>query len=1056
MLGGIGKLLFGKSTDNPTIFKEKLTEIFIGILDNTQTKEELKNLLTQANALLELIKPLDLSDFEITHQNNNYTLADLAQLVVQTPNGQLLLPQFNIWVQDGKLILSGYAPAIQADIQEAPQEELKQAQILEQRQASKKPYLAKDNAELQRILGEEFEGQDIGNASSRYAWKFKSGQRTILQNENDGDEINLFFLGTSTPPLFGIHNIDVCETGHIICQAALQKAQRGKPTLLVKGIATADMDAKFPLAALENPSIQGISTTAMEGLKKSYTTVVGTGAETRLEISMEQFFVPNLFKMLLNKPLAERDILTVNLAGHSRGGITTFLAADCIDKFIKMIATGKEGVDYDIGLIAKSCELTEEQIRKAISDLQHNQDKIKIKICALDPVEGARSMAQWDHFITWREGKYIPQIVVPVMGLKKNITCSYSQMPSRVSEACIFLANDERRSGFRPTIPTFEDATHVTYKKTHGKHGTLTGNFGNDAAQGQFHFKAFESDEKFQDAMVGIFDETLVAMNHFLTKSDELPPFPRNTLRRIFKQPEYTNTKSLLLDALISQTAELLEFDKIEEEILIKNIEVMMLQHPTLNIFFYDSLQHDAENAILNQKTKLLELEKEWRHDTNVAAAVDRDAWNKQRRLYVRGRKVGGDISWEEFNLEDLAPTRLPEKIYYDAHVRITDTKSLNPMLVALYSHFYKIKNKIDFAANSPNLSHQEKQKEIYDNEFNQFIDLLKEVGSDEKNSKIVQAMISELMIDLDGRYHLLDSKDVLERFKEVKAGIDLAQFPDLCMEIQIKSLKQFIATGIKELSLEETEALIEHIEYLQDRLPNKNPELNELTMRLTLQAELYQYITALDGYIEDKKKLTGQDTTQVEELRQHLKNILKNIDKNVRENQEWMQNLLAQYKGAKSFQGILSKWVKSEPGSIVCLNSVEEQIEKNKLKKEVKRMEDLEKEKYLNEDLAAYIKTLEDYIASFKWKTPNPDIVSLRDALKAIQTDQQKPIAQKADEMKSHIKKYVVETPYNRTHGLKQSVRNLLETTKSIQEKRLTQAKERLSEKRSIPKTTP
>ncbi|MBI2790847.1 MAG: hypothetical protein HYX61_02715 [Gammaproteobacteria bacterium] len=892
-----------------------------------------------------------------------------------------------------------------------------------------KEYIRADNQTIKTILQHEFDQQAVGDAKATYAWKYKSGQDKIASGQDDANQMNIFFLGTSTPPLFGKHNIDICETGHIISQASLQKGLKSEPSLLVKGIATIDMQPDFPLNALDNPNIQGVSSGGwVETFRKTKTTVKGAGVEHRLELTMDDYFVPNLLKMVLNRPLESRGEITINLAGHSRGGITTFVMADCANQFIQTLANGQEGKDYNLDDLAQSTHMEKEDIRTAITNIKGNTDKIKIKICALDPVEGARSMSGWDPL-----GAYIPDISVEVKGITKPIKCSYVEMPPSVKEATVFFAADERRSGFRPTIPVFSAQTQVNFIRVPGKHGTLTGNYGNDGNMGQFQYSASKDDQEFQDALLGIFDETLLAINKKLNNINELPPFPLNTFRRIIRQPEYENTKNLLLQSLLFKDGSL-EFGKLKEDDLISMMYKSMVENSQDNIIFYDCLSRDAQAALENHKEKLRLLEKDWRHDTNVGERVDRDAWQEDRTVYIRGKKVFGVVSWHESKLEQLAPIYLPNTMYYGQSEPCVIREFKNKFDDDMVIRFYQLKNKIDSVAHTPNLLKEDAKRAIFDDEFIEFAKMLPQVT----NQNLLKNMVAELMIDLDYKYHLVDSHDFANKLKLANSKNQFDEFPKFCLKVQSDALQKYLQkNGFLSLSLDETLKLSEHVNELALRAPSENLDL--LSEQLQLKAELDQYIKELEAYMELKPTITGQQTDKVKNLKDDLLAIRLGLrEKSPVEVRDSMHNTLDNYVSEKKFQGYISAWIKPAPGSVVCIHTVTHEIHTAKVRQEMKRLHALNQTEWVKEDLQKYIHELDLYIQSYKWRSPDARTVKLLEDLRALDSHFDSNSIEKTErEMNALVNGYIEDKELTVYKTKSTSVQKLIEIKEQISKSR-------------------
>ncbi len=946
-------------------FSSKLAEILHAI-KYKQDASLIADLIDEASLLLVKDEPLHIDEV-LNELKMDYHATLLA--LAKYPSGGLLLSAMAEWQNDKK-------------IQEPIAYPSSSNEVIKEEPLPAKGYIARDNAELHKILSSEFEGQEVKNAKSTYAWKYKTGQLNVLKQQ-PLNALNIFFLGTSTPPLFGKHNIDVCETGHIISQASLQTGLKGEPTLLVKGIATIDMAPTFPLDALQNPSINGVSSGGyIETFRKTKTTVKGVGVESRLQLTVDEFFVPNLLRMLGAAPLDERQELTVNLAGHSRGGITTFIMADCADQFIQTIMKGEEGKDYNIDELALSSGMGKAAVSKVIADIKANGNKIKIHVCALDPVEGARSMTGWDPF-----GDYIPKFEVPVKGLAKPISCSYVNMAPSVNEITVLFAADERRSGFKPTIPNTAEGTKLRFIREPGKHGTLTGNYGNDGGAGQFAYPTFANDIVLQDAMLGIFDHSLIELNKAMHPNVALPEFPLNTFRRIITQPDYVNTYNLLKRAVSAQLGSDAWNNAKSDEERIGLFQKVMVENPQDNVVLYDSLSRDAQRLIEKHKEKLLLLKKEWQHDTNISESVDRDPWFEDRSVFIRGKKVKGTVMWKQNALATLAPVYLPDSMYYGRNTQPIEYQFKHDKRDQLILAFYHYKNKIAAVASTHKMSKDQKRAAILGDDYANLNLMLKEAIAAPDTKSLAVDMLHELMIDVDYKYQIMTANDFSAQCQQTIEDPVLHELAGLCLATQLESIDDYINTlGCHQLATEEAVKLIEQIGILLPQIEKKHQDIwLDLQQKLQVMTELDQYIVALSVYSESKPKTTYQNTNEVDAFVKQLQSLRSDMNHmSASDARAVLKEKLDTYCKNKGFQGLVSKWVKSNPASVGVIQQTMENIQNADILKEVKRFESIEAEKVTAADLDHYIKGLEAYVKSYR--SPKQSSVNLLTDLKAIQ----------------------------------------------------------------------
>lgn len=1069
--------------NQPISHQHPFTDAFgniIRALRNDADQAVIKTLLRNADGHLAQEQPLSLE--EVANELKLDYQATIHLLQNKRPESDIVLATIADWVQAKKLV----APGMAIRLEEEP---LSSDEFLEV--PLKKEYLQKDNETILHLLEKEFTGQDLTKPKTNYdlhalrgrtdnvtyAWKYATGQEVLRQHGDDNNHLNLFFLGTSTPPLFGIHNIDVCETGHIISQASLQSGLKREPTLLVKGIGTIDMQPDFPMRAMQDHNIQGVSTGGfVELIRKTKTTVKGVGAENRLQLAMDDYFVPNVLQMIANQPLTSRGELIVNIAGHSRGGITSFIMADCAAQFIQTLAEGVEGVDYHIEALAMSTKMGVGAIRRAIADIKANANKIHIHVCALDPVEGARSMTNWDPL-----GGYVPKFNVPVQGLSAPIECSYVAMPPAVTQAKIFFAADERRSGFRPTIPSFSDTAKIELVRIPGKHGSLTGNFGNDAGNGQFAYPSLEQNPPFQDALIGIFDQTLLEMNKLLHSEQALPPFPLNTFRRILRQPEYQGTLNLLRQGVQKIFAQEINDETLTEDEWMDCMFKMMASYPQHNLVIYDALARDARAALEKHKLQLLTLQKEWRHDTNMSAMLDRDPWQNDRTIYIRGKKLHGDIMWHEHSLESLAPTLLPDELYYGSTSQAVPYTFGKNETDTLAVQFYQFKNKIASLAQTYQLTNEQAKHHIFDTTFVTFATAVDHALQDAQNQEFVMNVLRELIIDLDFKYHLVSANEFVAQLARFCQNPLMSAMPLECARIQMYALETFGATkGMHYLSAEEINKLMMQIDYFASRLMNANihsedflefeqserlnyiERLLEWKEKCRVMSELDKYIIGIEVYMENKPKITGQTVDVSQALCQELINLRTKLNTfSSQDARHELEELLDHYYGTKQHQGNFRFWRNQEPGSILALKKVKEQIDNNAIYQEVARIANTEMDRVIKQDLDKFIRELDGYLGSFRvYHLRGPDLSTqtLRDKLNDIRVKLAENTAEEsAFQMKQLIQEYIEDRPAKlAVAGLVLDAGTVSALKKAASERQAEEfaiAKERTEFERTIPR---
>jgi hypothetical protein len=514
------------------------------------------------------------------------------------------------------------------------------------------------------------------------------------------------------------------------------------------------------------------------------------------------------------------------------------------------------------------------------------------------------------------------------------------------------------------------------------------------------------------------------------------------------RQPEYVNTKNLLLQSLLFKDGSL-EIDKLKEDELISMMYKDMAENSKDNIVFYDCLSRDAQAALENHKEKLRLLEKDWRHDTNVGERFDRDAWQEDRTVYIRGKKVFGVVSWHEAKLEQLAPVYLPNTMYYGQSEPCVIREFKNKFDDDMVIRFYQLKNKIDTIAHTPNLLNEEAKRAIFDSEFNEFAKMLPQVT----NHNLLKNMVAELMIDLDYKYHLVDSHDFAHQLNLADSQNRFEEFPEFCHKVQSDALQTYLQkNGFLSLSLEETIKLSEHVNDLMLREASENLVL--LSDQLQVKAELDQYIKALEAYIESKQTMTGQQTDAVRSLKDTLLAVRLDLDKrSPSEVRETMKAALDSYVSEKKFQGYISSWVKPAPGSVQCIHAVEHEIHTAKVRQELKRLHSLNQTEWVKGDLQKYIHELDLYIQSYKWRSPDARTVKLLDDLRALESQFVSNSIEKTErQMNALIDDYIQDKELTVYQTRSASVQKLTEIKDHISESRHKMAHHSMLERSESP----
>ncbi|MCS5708529.1 hypothetical protein CC99x_006360 [Candidatus Berkiella cookevillensis] len=374
------------------------------------------------------------------------------------------------------------------------------------------------------------------------------------------NDINIFFMGTAGAPLFAGH-FDIYEGGDVLCNLALQKAlEEKKRVMLMRGVGTAVMSLDQPLVYLDHyDSKHNDKLAVTEGDVAG--NLLGSGIEARITTAMEMHFIPEMIKLItdgLNK-------IKVNVTGHSRGAITSFAMADCMDKWMQSLSglTDEQIETLANSIVEKNkhsqqnkdieqqirTELTkknpaieqkeittalkqnqaieQQNIIAALKKIRNNEIQLKTKLLAYDPVEGRAGLGNVkDGYLGWTANYNLP-----IYG--QSIAFTYEEMPSTVADAFILLADADYREAFQPTIPTFEPTTKQKVMSVVGGHGTMKGNLSDHSNNGQDSYKIAQTSRFIKEAGRASIEFNRADAIEYLF-ADNLPSFQTTTLFNIF------------------------------------------------------------------------------------------------------------------------------------------------------------------------------------------------------------------------------------------------------------------------------------------------------------------------------------------------------------------------------------------------------------------------------------------------------------------------------------------------------------------------------------------
>lgn len=518
-----------------------------------------------------------------------------------------------------------------------------------------------------------------GTRDQKFAdgWILEDNHETNKKEQKN--DINMFFMGTAGAPLFAGH-FDIYEGGDVLCNLALQKAlEEKKRVMLMRGVGTAVMSLDQPLVYLDHyDSKHNDKLAVTEGDVAG--NLLGSGIEARITTAMEMHFIPEMIN-LITDGLTE---IKVNVTGHSRGAITSFAMADCMDKWMMSLSNLN---DTEIEKLANSIleknkysqqnEAMEQQnIIAALKKIRNNEIQLKTKLLAYDPVEGRAGLGNVkDGYLGWTANYNLP-----IYG--QSIAFTYEEMPSTVADAFILLADADYREAFQPTIPTFEPTTKQKVMSVVGGHGTMKGNLSDHSNNGQDSYKIAQTSRFIKEAGRASIEFNRADAIEYLF-ADNLPSFQTTTLFNIFSANSnvadnvpyflvndkydkndfpkgYTRTKQAFLTALGKSTedfeseygpiflklktnAQFSDADTLKIQNFFTECKLKMAADSNLTKQLYFLLKKDIYEIYSNpndpEKQKLLgDWFREMKRDTTNAGVslITTDA-EKERYIWVRG-----------------------------------------------------------------------------------------------------------------------------------------------------------------------------------------------------------------------------------------------------------------------------------------------------------------------------------------------------------------------------------------------------------------------------------
>lgn len=408
-----------------------------------------------------------------------------------------------------------------------------------------------------------------------YGIAFKNGQESLLNYDEPSREMNLFLMGTGSSIHFGSH-MYVSEAGDVLCIAALTKGVAlARPTCILRGVGT----LKFQSV------VDFIDDFQLDTVGSASANVQGSGIQKRLVVSMEKFVVPNLIRMVLKNKIfasrhaldfpSENETIIFNIVGHSRGAVSGYALADLLDKWMVYLQTNDTTKYFQTIASKFHKQIPSEEVLMALKYLKEGKIRFEIRIVAFDPVEGAFNVGD----------RYSASFAVPIFG--KNVHCSYLFLPRVVRKLSIFLALDERRSPFAPSIVNYDtNYTSCSVIAVLGSHGTLKGNLSKCDNQGQDSYLIQRGSPFLRLALRAQLDLCKAKLSRLINCNFQ-PPFERSILYNVFESP-YPRTRDLLLSALRQQLPRVSALDVASMSLPVQEFVNTVLKGKDLATFIRD------------------------------------------------------------------------------------------------------------------------------------------------------------------------------------------------------------------------------------------------------------------------------------------------------------------------------------------------------------------------------------------------------------------------------------------------------------------------------------
>lgn len=440
-------------------------------------------------------------------------------------------------------------------------------------------------------------------------WDLVTKALETKSNPNENNEINIYFHGTGTIPLFLTEHRFVHEGGNPLAHQAFEKAKEGYPTFLVKGVSTMHTNEFSPIEFIIDNKKEVEKGAVLE-------LTLGYGIHARTQLAMEEFFIPQVMELIGSRILNNKDAphpLNVNIAGHSRGAINAMVMADCVDKWMQAVKNADPTAELQIkSAIQKKYPQLGKKIDYALVAIKMDQVKLNTNLMALDPVEGKTAVGD-NRVIS------IPTVSVKILNVGEALECQYSQMPESVKNMTVRLAQDERRVDFQPTIPTTSTHTRLNIQADVGIHSAFSGNTGNSDRGGQRDgFNIYKDSQTAKAAA----DANIDAIELDIAKTmsiSELPPIRFSILERVFNKNIYNNngesfypkTKKAILDYIEKTPVTTMKQILVDKLLDLQAIQKQYIEHDPLKPLEKEDAFNSIEREINALKVEL-ELLKLW------------------------------------------------------------------------------------------------------------------------------------------------------------------------------------------------------------------------------------------------------------------------------------------------------------------------------------------------------------------------------------------------------------------------------------------------------------